>query len=326
MSRKPRSVIDTYSPEMAKRIEHALASAAYDVVIASEFDTAVYSDLFNSVPAIFEDVELGVLFERFSQASTLRERLRHWLTWFKHRSYLSELLDNFVSCTVVSDEERELVSRSFPGWRNIEVIPNCVTVDDYDGFIEEAEPDTLIFTGPFSYRVNYDAMVWFLREVYPLIQAEVPGVRLTITGDHRNLPLPSTSGVILTGFVNDVRPLVARSWISLAPLREGGGTRLKILEAMALRSAVVTTSKGAEGLAVESGKHLFLADEPEAFADAVIRLLGDRNMRERITSDAYGLVRRRYDWKRTLPHFMDLVERTAQMQGGPVDKNGQRIL
>lgn len=311
LSKLPRSVVDTYSSEMAEQIQRSLASDRYDVVVASQIGTAVYSDLFASVPALFEEIEVGVLFEKFEHSPTIPARFRNGLTWYKHRHYLARLLRNFTVGTVVSTREKELVASAVPGYDSIEIIPNCVSLEAYADVFEEPEPNTLIFTGSFAYRPNYEAMVWFLREVYPLIQLHVPDVHLTITGDHGNLPLPTRRGVTLTGFVDDVRPYIARSWVSLAPLRVGGGTRLKILEAMALQSPVVATTKGAEGLAVESGKHLLVGDTPEAFAEAVVRILHDQALRRRLVENSYHLVGQEYNWKETVPRFLDLVRRTA---------------
>jgi len=173
------------------------------------------------------------------------------------------------------------------------------------------EPGTLIFTGSFRYFANHDAMVWFLGQVYPRIQAQAPDVHLTITGDHANLPLPCTEGVTLTGFVEDVRPLIATAWISVVPLRLGGGTRLKILEAMALGTPVIATSKGAEGLEAQQEEHLLIADTPEAFVEAVVRVLKEPELRRRLTDNAYQLVRDKYDWAVVMPRFLNLVERVA---------------
>ncbi len=138
--------------------------------------------------------------------------------------------------------------------------------------------NTLIFTGPFRYLANHDAMVWFLQEIYPQIQRQLPNVCLTITGDHANLPLPHATNVTLTGFVEDVRPLVASSWVSLVPVRVGAGTRLKILEAMATGVPVVSTTKGAEGLEVNDGEHLLIADSAQGFAENVVQLLKDSKL------------------------------------------------
>src|SRR3989304_6090235 len=145
-------------------------------------------------------------------------------------------------------------------------------------------------------------MVWFLEEVYPLIQAQVPDLSLTITGDHADLPLPPASNVTLTGVVDDIRPLIASSSVSLVPLQAGGGTRLKILEAMALGVPVVSTLKGAEGLEIRSGEHLLIADTPEAFAENVIRVLRDPALRKGITDRARRMVEEKYDWAVVMPH------------------------
>jgi glycosyltransferase involved in cell wall biosynthesis len=182
----------------------------------------------------------------------------------------------------------------------------------------------LIFTGSFGFGPNYDAMTWFLREVYPRIQAEVPDVSLTITGDHKNLPLPPATNVTLSGFVDDIRPLLAAAWLSLAPIWSGGGTRLKILEAMALGTPVVATSKGAEGLDVEHNVHLLIADTPQTYAEAVLQILRQPELRERLAACAYELVRQKYNWPTVMPRFLDLVDRVAQ--GKPLPARHIEIL
>jgi glycosyltransferase involved in cell wall biosynthesis len=314
LSLKPRSVIDTFSPEMRECINQTLLEKNYDVVIASQVDTAAYSQYFRDLPALFEEVEVGVLYEQFTQTRSFKPRLRAGLTWLKHRRYLASLLKNFQVCTVVSEQERQYLSRAVNSHTSIEVIPNCVNLTSYSDVQETPQPNTLIFTGAFSYFPNYEAMAWFLRKAYPLIQAQVPDVHLTITGNHQNRPLPPATNVTLTGFVDDVRPLIARSWASVVPLHTGGGTRLKILEAMALGTPVVATSKGAEGLDVQDGKHLLIADTPEMFAQAVTCLLMDAELRRLLSTNAYQLVREKYDWAVVIPRFLDLIERITLNQ------------
>jgi glycosyltransferase involved in cell wall biosynthesis len=151
-------------------------------------------------------------------------------------------------------------------------------------------------------------MQWFLSEVYPIVQARVPAVKLVITGKNNAATLPAAENVTLTGFVEDIRPLIASAWISLAPLQVGGGTRLKILEAMALGTPVVATRKGAEGLEAADGEHLLVADTPAQFAEAVVRLLQDRKLRQKLATNSCQLVREQYDWSVIMPEFLDLVE------------------
>ena len=144
--------------------------------------------------------------------------------------------------------------------------------------------DTLIYSGALSYSANYDAVSWFVQEILPLVRARRPAVRMSVTGDSGGRTLPSTEGLELTGFLSDVRPLIAASWTSLAPLRVGGGTRLKILESMALRTPVVATSKGAEGIEAEPGRHLLVADTATTFSESLIRLLDDPPLRQAIAT------------------------------------------
>ncbi len=307
----PRSVIDTFSPEMARAITETLAGGTVDLVVASQVDMAVYSRYFRGIPAIFEEVETGVLYEQFARAGSVRQKLRYGLTWAKHRRYLRLLFKDFQACTVVSAQERALLQRVVGGIETVNVLPNCINLAEYEGMNEQHQPNTLIFMGAFSYNPNYEAMVWFVDKVLPIIQSELPDVHLTITGNHQNRPLPPAENVTLTGFVDDIRPLVARSWASVVPLHTGGGTRLKILEAMALGTPVIATPKGAEGLDAEPGKHLLVADTPAAFADSVIAVLKDAALRQRLADNGRQLVAEKYNWQAILPEFLSLVERVA---------------
>jgi glycosyltransferase involved in cell wall biosynthesis len=108
--------------------------------------------------------------------------------------------------------------------------------------------------------------------------------------------------------VDDVRPLIASSWLSLAPIFSGGGTRLKILEAFGLRTPVVATTKGAEGLEVRHEEHLLIADTAESFADEILRLFEDAELRQKLVDNAYELVREKYDWEVIVPKFQSLIE------------------
>jgi glycosyltransferase involved in cell wall biosynthesis len=308
---RPRSYVDTYSPQMQSYIERNLESNSFDLVIASEWTMASYSSSFDGKAALFEDVELGVFHGRYATARSTYERVRQGLTWFKHHRYLSRILRDFNSCTVPSSTELKLFQSVVSDYKNVTVIPNCINLADYDSVPENFEPNSLIFTGSFRYAVNYEAMVWFLRDIYPSVRSQVPGVHLSITGDHAGLKLPSTAGVTLTGFVPDIRPFIASSWASVVPLLSGGGTRLKILEAMALRTPVITTSKGAEGLEVIHDKTVLIADEAQEFARAVVRLLKEPELRVYLTENAYQLVSEHYNWATAMPKFLQLVEGTA---------------
>lgn len=312
----PRSVVDTFSADMAARIKQTLANGDFDLIIASEWEMGAYNRYFDATPALFEEVEVGLFHQKFVDADSLLKKIRYGLSWFKHRQYIRHLLQNFAACTVVSEEEKTLLSEIAPRGTQIQLLPNCVTLDA-DFILPPKQPDTLIFTGSFRYRPNYEAMVWFLAQVFPHIVVERPLVKLTITGDHDNLPLPTVPNVHLAGFVDDIQREIAAATISIVPLHSGGGTRLKILEALALKTAVVSTPKGAEGLAVENGRHLLIAEQPQAFAAAIMQLLDDEGLRRRLAENGRRLIAQKYDWDVVQPQLLALVETITQSYPSP---------
>jgi glycosyltransferase involved in cell wall biosynthesis len=163
-----------------------------------------------------------------------------------------------------------------------------------------------------DFRPNVDAVLWFVREALPLIQAEIPDVHLNVVGQrpHRRLnPLKKNSSVTLTGWVEDVRPYIANAELYVAPLRMGGGTRLKLLEAMAMGKAVVATRLGAEGYPVTDEHELILADTATEFTEAVVSLLRSPRRRAALGRTARGFVEQRYDWRAIVPLVEEVYAR-----------------
>jgi glycosyltransferase involved in cell wall biosynthesis len=162
---------------------------------------------------------------------------------------------------------------------------------------------------------NEDAMQYFCRDILPLVRAEEPTVRLSIVG---RAPTPAVKrladehGIVVTGRVDDVRPYMREAAVYVVPLRIGGGTRLKIFEAMSMGKAVVSTTIGAEGLPVTSGEHVMLADDPTTFARAVVGLLRDADRRAELETAARALVVEHYDWSAVAGSLEQALERTAR--------------
>jgi len=312
LSRQPRSLVDTYSPEMEFLIRSTLKECRFDLVIASQLTMASYFSCFDGIPALFEEMEFGVFYDQLGVQTHITERIKAQLRWLKLQWYCSQLLDGFGAGTVVSEKELHIVQKNFPANLNkIKILPNGVDLRDYQDLKVDRKPRHIIFAGSFTYHVNYQAMQWFIGEVFPLIREQLPDTRLIITGDHANLPLPSMDNVILAGYVDDIKSLVASCDVSIAPIWSGGGTRLKILEAMAVGTPVVATSKGTEGLDAENETHMLIADDPQTFAKQVIKMLLSKELRDHISSNALQLVKDRYDWQSIMPQFLRLVERTA---------------
>jgi glycosyltransferase involved in cell wall biosynthesis len=312
-SPKPRSVLSMYSAEMAELVAHLITDGAYDLIVASQFYSALYVPENTTVPAIFEEVEAATLYEQTAQATGLGQ-LRAQLMWTKHSRYLRQLLSRFVAATVASEQEKTLLSQIAPEYDAVEIIPNCMALDDYDVTRLAPIPSRLIFTGSFTYHVNYAAMCWFLEHVYPHVLAEMPDVQVVITGDHAGMPLPTMHNVVLTGMVDDVKAEISSSMISLAPILEGGGTRLKILEAMALGVPVVSTSKGAEGLDVRVGQDILIADDPAEFGRNIVTLLQDQALWQTLSTHGRRLVDEQYNWDSVYPRFETLLRKSANLR------------
>jgi glycosyltransferase involved in cell wall biosynthesis len=315
----PRSLLETYSPEMEALVREALHRHTFDLIIASEIGpglgTSPYMSGLDTIPRVIEDLELSMIRNKIQAQRTWTGRARHGLTWWKLRRYAAHLLRQVEGCTVASEQERALLQSIAPDFEPLAVIPNGLDLELYEGDWGLSVPDMLIFPGALTYRANFDAMDFFLGAVFPLIRAQRPGVTLRITGRTDGVPLyrlPVDDGVIFTGYLEDVRQAVAQSQVCVVPLLTGGGTRLKILEAMALRTPVVSTSRGAEGLEATPGEEILIADEPAEFAGAVLRLLGDGALRAKLTANGRRLVEEHYLWETSARKLEQLLYQVVE--------------
>lgn len=198
----------------------------------------------------------------------------------------------------VSDEEAVELRALNPNLC-VRVVENGVDLNFFTPAPDEPERESLVFVGAMHWRPNQDAVTYFVEEILPRIRQQRPEVTFTIVGQgppSHIQKLGSLPGVHVTGRVEDVRPYVKAAAVFVVPLRIGGGTRLKILEALAMKKAVVSTSVGAEGLAVADGVHLMIADGAEPFADRIDRLLRDRALRRELGERGRKLVEEQYGW------------------------------
>jgi glycosyltransferase involved in cell wall biosynthesis len=199
----------------------------------------------------------------------------------------------------VSSADRDTFSL-FLKESKISVIPTGVD-SEYFRPIEELEEDnTLVFTGSMDWMPNEDGIFYFVKEILPLIREEIPDVSLWVVGRSPSTKLQNLAGQIqgmtVTGTVEDIRPYMAKASVYVVPLLVGGGTRLKIFEAMGMGKAVVSTSIGAEGLPVAQGKDIVLADNPKEFAAQTVSLLRDAARRRELGGAARRLVEQNYSW------------------------------
>ena len=315
LSPAPRSVVQTYSQEMKQTVEQACANHSYDVVYAIEPDTAPYARNLPVKVKVLDDLEVAVMVEQFTRAGSLTAKFKRGLTWLKTAQYYRNMIRDFNGVTVVSDREYELVSRLTSGTTAFEIVPNGVDIAAMAGEFGSPEPDTLIYSGALTYDANYNAVEYFLKEIFPLIRKQRPQVRLYLTGKNDGVDtsrLPLDDQVNLTGWLSDIRPRIAQSWVSVVPLRIGAGTRLKILESLALGTPVVSTTKGAEGLQLSAGRDLMIADTPQAFAQAVLDILEDKGKRLQLATTGKETACALYDWPNIVQKLENFIGNLVQ--------------
>ena len=231
----------------------------------------------------------------------------------RYRRHVLRVLPRFHTAVAVSTLEADEVRAL--GTTRVELIPTGVDTDALQPAPEiPPPPPRLLFTGTMSYPPNHQGIRWFAHEVWPRVRRALPDARLDVVGKDPPAAvqaLDGRDGIAVHGFVPSMAPFFAAAHAVVVPILTGAGIRVKIVEAMSAGRALVSTSLGSEGLAhLEPGRHLLVADEPEAFADAALRLLGDPGLRARMAADARELAVREYDW-RGLGDRLESVLRSA---------------
>ncbi|MBI5878445.1 MAG: glycosyltransferase [Chloroflexi bacterium] len=312
LSALPRSVDHFQTPESLLSIRAQLQSGGYDLVFVDELVMAAYTAGLHSMRRILsqQKIDFWHYYETAAARPWGKVKLLDYIESLKLRRFQARALrDAYDLHLVCSRDDERMLSKLRPETR-FAIMPNGVDTAYFapradwptDG---ETNAPTLVYSGTMHYYPNIDAVLYFWREIYPRLLVCVPDVRILIVG-HQPPPeilrLGEHPNVVVTGSVPDVRPYLARSTAMFVPLRLGGGTRLKILEAMAMGVPVISTTIGCQGLNVEDGLHIVVADDPEVFAAKAAALLVDRDLQHRLSASARELSAT-YDWSR-LVHTM----------------------
>jgi sugar transferase (PEP-CTERM/EpsH1 system associated) len=308
LSSQPYGITKFCLPEVGHKLKALLREERFDVILCDFiFAAGVVPWGSPTVKVLFtHNVETTIWRRHFEVATNPLWRAISWREWRKmevaERRYL-QLADHVLT---VSEIDRDAFA-SFIEPSKLSVIPTGVDVEYFQPIPAGETPNSLCFIGSMDWLPNEDAIFYFAGTILPLIKKECPEVFLEVVGRNPSRKLQALAerekSLRLTGWVEDIRPFVARAAICIVPLRIGGGTRLKIFEAMAMSKAVVATSIGAEGLPVQMGENILLADTPQAFADSVISLLRDPARRKRLGTSARDLVEEKYSWRRVAENF-----------------------
>ncbi len=288
------------SSAVRARVRAAVASGRFDLVHVDSLDLSAYLPLLRGVPVActHHNVESALLRRRSrADASAAVRAYAAWqarLMEATEREWCARVALNVA----VSDEDAAALRGLAPRGRYV-VVPNGVDVDAFRPGRERAGGG-LVFVGGANWFPNRDALDHFCRDILPLLRRTRPELRVTWVGAAREEDqrrYRAEHGVELTGYVEDVRPFVQAAECFIVPLRVGGGSRLKILDAWSMGKAVVSTSVGCEGLAADDGRNLLVADDAATFAAAVARVRADAALRARLGRAARATAERRYSWE-----------------------------
>lgn len=300
----PFSVKKKYSFLMREKIKALLEKEDIDLIFCDGVHQSFHLPVNKCSKIIAEhNIESMIIYRYFKVEKNIFKKLYAFVEWFKMCRFENKMWGRFSHYFVVSEKDKEMISGRIEK-KNIDVIPNGVDTNYFCPQNIKVRPFTLIYTGQMDWFPNEDAVVYFLKEIYPLIKRETPQVSFWIVG---NMPserikklAKEDKTITVTGFVEDVRPYVAQSEIFVVPLRIGAGTRLKILEAMAMKKPVISTGIGCEGLDITHKGNIIVSDKSDDFAEKVIELFKNPSLAGNLGMSGRNLVEEKYSWDRII--------------------------
>ena len=313
----PITVLNDYSRDLEGAVLSAVRRETYDLLICDFLQPSLnFEHVFGYPTLLFQHNVESVIPERHAAVARNPVFRLFWRSQARKMARYEQLAcRRFSGVVTVSDADKRTLEDRF-GARNVFAIPTGVDTEYFAPSETPEDDDTLIFTGSMDWLPNEDAILFFAREILGRIKRAVPKVKFRVVGRspsrHLQKELSGIPEIEIVGWVSDVRPEIARATVYVIPLRIGGGTRIKAYEAMAMGKPVVSTSIGLEGLPVTDGRDVAIADGPDAFADAVIRLLKNRPEKERLGAAARAFVESNCSWHRAARTFSDICHEVAQ--------------
>lgn len=310
-------------PDLAKRLASPAFEGALTKMLQAENFDVIQCEALEMAPFLLDRTGLTarLVLDEHNAEYLLQKRIfeQDWQSGWKRRpaavyswlqahrlaGYERKALARFDRAVAVSQPDRAALEKLGPTRHPIAVIPNGIDMEEFSLSPAEGEQaDTLVFTGTMDFRPNVDAVTWFVEEVWPLVRAKKPEARFLIVG-RRPAPavaaLRTQPGIEVTGEVADARPFVRESALYVVPMRMGGGVRFKVLEALAMGKAVVTTTMGADGIALTGGREAVIADTATDFAAQVLALLDDPARRAALAREGRRFVEQHFDWRKITP-------------------------
>jgi len=299
----PWSIKDTKSIEMMDTIMEVVKAKPFDILHIDDIDLTCNFDFFCNKAIkkalTFHNIE-SINYRRiFKIEKNLYKKMLFLLNWLPMQRWEGRIAEKFDLNIVVSYLDYQILKVKNEKIK-ITIIPNGVDTDSFSPLPFSDQQQNILFIGIMDYPPNKDAVLYFYKQIFPLIKVKLPYAKFWIIGQKPNKKLWKLSkdpNVVLTGYVENVMPYYERSSVVVVPLRAGGGTRGKILEAMALGRPVVSTSLGAEGLEVTQKENIMIADNPKDFANHTIELMTNTSLRKTLTEKAREFVESYHSWR-----------------------------
>lgn len=315
-TQKPYTVNWNRSRLLAKMVNESVSHFKPEAI---HYDTIGLAEYFQEKKSIVQflnhhNIESAMMFRRAKKVTNIFKKLYFYQEAWKLSGYEKKVINKFCCNFTVSEEDEATLKRINPTCRT-SVIANGVDTSYFYNDSKRIPSETLIFAGGMRWYPNKDAMLFFTKDIWPLIKKQKPHIKMVLIGKYPPRSLieisQSDENFIIKGFVEDVRPYFAESMVYVCPIRDGGGTRLKILDALSFGIPIVATSVGAEGIKVTHGKNILIADEPEDFAAQVVKLIDDGKLRGTLSREGRLLAEGVYSWSIIGKKFRNLYSSLA---------------
>ncbi len=301
-SMNPYSVDSHFSSEMVHMVNKILSEEQIDLIHCEWIPYAINMKENFHYPCVVDahNVEALIWKRNYEVERNFFKKFYLLLQWKKMEQFEKRYFKKFTKIAAVSKNDRALISE-WTSIGKIGVVDNGVDIEYFKKTSTNCEEETtIVFTGSMDWRPNIDGIFYFIDKIWPLVQREYSETKLYVVGRNPTQALrnyaKNKENIIITGTVDDVRPFIDRASVYIVPLRIGGGSRLKILEALSMEKAVVSTSIGAEGLSLENQKDLLIADTPNSFAEKIIALFKDKSLRTKLGKNGKDSVYINYQW------------------------------
>ncbi|MHB8628327.1 MAG: glycosyltransferase family 4 protein [Aggregatilineales bacterium] len=316
-STRPLQSAVMWSPTLMRRIEQQLHADPPDVIHVEHLRMARYGlRLRSKAPTVWDAVDqlTGLFQQTATQSASLVWRLLARIEASRLSAYEHWLTSQFPKTLVITKRDQQLFQHDNPYADRVLVAPAGLVPPSLS--MEPRASDTLVITGTLNYQPNIASILYFVEQIFPLIQERQPGVRLRLVGAN---PVPkiqalANSQIEITGFVPSIHEALQQATIALAPILYGAGLQYKVLEAFFAQTPVVATSTAAQGYEIRNNEQLLIADQPLAFAEAVIRLLNDADLRQQVGAAGRRYAEQNHDISVTTAHLIEIYQDVIHAQ------------